>query len=47
MPAATLDAVGRGTASSFTGKELESNQVVNGQWAPLDTLSADDQALGR
>jgi hypothetical protein len=30
---------------SFTGKELQSNQVVNGQYAPLDTLDASDQAL--
>ena len=30
---------------SFTGKEIQSNQVVNGAYAPLDTLSAADQAL--
>jgi hypothetical protein len=33
------------TTISFTGKEIESNQVVNGQYAALDTLSAADQAL--
>jgi hypothetical protein len=30
---------------SFTGVEIQSNQVVNGGFAPLDTLSASDQAL--
>jgi hypothetical protein len=30
---------------AFTGKETQSNQVVNGGYAPLDTLSAADQAL--
>jgi hypothetical protein len=30
---------------SFTGKEIQSNQVVNGQYSTLDTLSAADQAL--
>jgi hypothetical protein len=30
---------------SFTGKETSSNQAVNGGYAPLDTLSAADQAL--
>jgi hypothetical protein len=30
---------------SFTGKEIQSNQVVNGQYAPLDTLDASDQQL--
>jgi hypothetical protein len=30
---------------SFTGKEIESNQVVNGAYAPLDSLSAADEAL--
>jgi hypothetical protein len=30
---------------SFTGKEIESNQVSNGSYAALDTLSAADQAL--
>jgi hypothetical protein len=30
---------------SFTGKETSSNHVVNGSYAPLDTLSAADQAL--
>ena len=30
---------------SFTGKETQSNQVVNGHFAQLDTLSPDDQAL--
>lgn len=30
---------------SFSGKETQSNQVVNGNYAPLDTLSAADQAI--
>ena len=30
---------------SFTGVETESNQVVNGQYAPLDTPSPQDQAI--
>ena len=30
---------------SFTGKEIESNQVVNGNYASLDTVSAADQAI--
>jgi hypothetical protein len=30
---------------SFTGVEQQGNKVVNGQYAPLDTLSAADQAL--
>lgn len=30
---------------SFTGRELQSNQVVNGAYAPLDTLTAADEAL--
>jgi hypothetical protein len=30
---------------SFTGKEIQSNQVVGGQYAALDTLSAADEAL--
>jgi thiol-disulfide isomerase/thioredoxin len=30
---------------SFTGKEIQSNQVVNGKYAPLDTLSSTQQAL--
>jgi hypothetical protein len=30
---------------SFTGKETESNQVVDGRYAPLDTLSPAEQAL--
>lgn len=30
---------------SFTGKEVQSNQVRNGKYATLDTLSAADQAL--
>jgi hypothetical protein len=33
------------TYLSFTGKETSSNQAVNGGYAPLDTLSAADQAL--
>jgi Domain of unknown function (DUF929) len=45
---ATLTFHGAGYASnylSFTGREIQSNQVVNGKYAPLDTLSAADQAL--
>jgi hypothetical protein len=30
---------------SFTGKEIQSNQVVGGQYAALDTLSSSDAAL--
>jgi hypothetical protein len=30
---------------SFTGKETESNQAVNGGYAPLDTLSSADQTI--
>jgi hypothetical protein len=30
---------------SFTGVEIQSNQAVNGSYAPLDKLSAADQAL--
>lgn len=30
---------------AFSGFELQSNQVVNGSYAPLDTLSTNDQAL--
>jgi hypothetical protein len=30
---------------SFTGKEIQSNQVVNGQYAPLDKLTPADQQL--
>jgi hypothetical protein len=30
---------------SFTGKEMQSNQVVGGHYATLDTLSAADEAL--
>lgn len=30
---------------SLTAKELQSNQVENGRYAPLDTLSAEDEAL--
>ena len=30
---------------SFTGKEIQSNQVVNGKYAPLDRLSSTQQAL--
>lgn len=30
---------------TFTGKEIQSNQVVNGKYAPLDTLSSAQQAL--
>jgi Domain of unknown function (DUF929) len=30
---------------SFTGKEIQSNQVVNGQYAPLGKLSSADQSL--
>jgi hypothetical protein len=30
---------------SFTGKEIQSNQVVNGQYASLDKLSSADQAI--
>ncbi|HSY14652.1 MAG TPA: DUF929 family protein [Jatrophihabitantaceae bacterium] len=30
---------------SFTGKEIESNQIVGNQYAPLDTLTADEQRL--
>ncbi|WP_375498382.1 DUF929 family protein [uncultured Jatrophihabitans sp.] len=30
---------------SFTGKEIQSNQVVNGTYATLDTLTADEKAL--
>jgi hypothetical protein len=33
------------TYLSFTGKEIESNQAVNGAYARLDTLSAADEAL--
>ena len=39
---ATLTFHGAGYASdylSFTGREIQSNQVVNGHYAPLDTLS--------
>lgn len=32
---------------SFTGKELQSNQVVSGRYAPLDTLSADEEDVFR
>jgi hypothetical protein len=45
---ATLTFHGASYASnylSFTGREIQSNQVVNGEYAPLDTLSAADQAL--
>jgi hypothetical protein len=45
---ATLSFHGSTFASStiaFTGVEEQSNQVVNGQYAPLDTLDAADQAL--
>jgi hypothetical protein len=35
------------TYLSFTGVETQSNQVVNGRYAPLDTLSAADEALVR
>ena len=30
---------------SFTGKEIQSNQVVNGQYAPLDKVDSADQSL--
>jgi hypothetical protein len=30
---------------TFTGKEIQGNQVVNGKYAPLDTLSSAQQAL--
>jgi thiol-disulfide isomerase/thioredoxin len=30
---------------SFTGKELQSNQVVNGKYAPMDSLTADEQSV--
>lgn len=30
---------------AFTGTETQSNQVVNGHYAPLDTLSAADRAI--
>lgn len=33
------------TTISFTGKEIQSNQVVNGRYSTLDTLTAADQAL--
>ena len=33
------------TTLSFTGREIQSNQVVNGQYSTLDTLTAADQAL--
>jgi Domain of unknown function (DUF929) len=45
---ATLTFHGASYASdylSFTGKEIQSNQVVNGKYAPLDTLSSTQQAL--
>jgi hypothetical protein len=45
---ATLTFHGAGYASqylTFTGKETQSNQVVNGGYAPLDTLTAAEQAL--
>jgi hypothetical protein len=45
---ATLTFHGASYAStylSFTAREIQSNQVVNGAYAPLDTLSAVDQAL--
>jgi len=45
---ATLTFHGASYAStylSFTAREIQSNQVVNGAYAPLDTLSAADQAL--
>ena len=32
---------------SFTGKETESNQVSGGSYAPLDTLTAQEQAIFR
>ncbi len=34
-----------GNVVAFSGYELESNQVVNGKYATLETLSAADQAL--
>jgi hypothetical protein len=34
-----------GTAVAFSGYELQSNQVVNGSYATLETLSTADQAL--
>jgi hypothetical protein len=45
---ATLTFHGASYASnylSFTAREIQSNQVVNGAYAPLDTLSTADQAL--
>jgi hypothetical protein len=45
---ATLTFHGAGYQSrylAFTGKELQSNQVVGGQYAPLDALSPADSAL--
>jgi Domain of unknown function (DUF929) len=45
---ATLTFHGASYASnylSFTARETQSNQVVNGTYAPLDTLSSADQAL--
>ena len=45
---ATLTFHGASYASnylSFTAREIQSNQVVNGTYAPLDTLSSADQAL--
>jgi hypothetical protein len=45
---ATLTFHGAGYNSpylSFTGTEIQSNQVVGGQYTTLDALSADDQAL--
>jgi hypothetical protein len=44
----TLTFHGAGYSSnylSFTGKEIQSNQVVDGKYAPLDTLSSAQQAL--
>jgi len=45
---ATLTFHGASYASnylSFTAREIQSNQAVNGAYAPLDTLSSADQAL--
>jgi hypothetical protein len=45
---ATLTFHGASYASnylSFTAREIQSNQVVNGTYAALDTLSSADQAL--